>query len=83
MEQVEQAYKHARKKYYSQDATFEPQVFISFNSNWVQIDLRYISQVSVRSKTRSEISSLILHYLENNKITVATSSMNVNLTEKS
>lgn len=83
MEQAEQAYQHVRKKYYSQDATFEPQVFISFNSNWVQIDLRYISQVMVRSKTRSELSSLILQYLENNKITVASSSMNVNLTEKS
>jgi small-conductance mechanosensitive channel len=82
-EQAETAYRKFRKKYYVQDATLEPQVFVSFDSNWVQIDLRYISPVRARSKTRSELSSLILQYLENNKITVASSSMNVNLTGKS
>ncbi len=82
-EQAETAYRKVHKKYYIQDTPLEPQVFVSFNSNWVQIDLRYISPVRARSKTRSELSSLILQYLENNRVTVASSSMNVNLTGKS
>jgi small-conductance mechanosensitive channel len=82
-EQAETAYRRFHRKYYVQDATLEPQVFVSFNSNWVQIDLRYISPVRARSKTRSELSFLILQYLENNRITVASSSMDVNLTGQS
>jgi small-conductance mechanosensitive channel len=82
-EQAEKAYKNVHKKYYVQETALEPQVFVSFNSNWVQIDLRYISAVRARSKTRSELSSLILRYLEDNKVTVASSSMNINVTGKS
>ena len=82
-ERAETAYKNVHKKYYIQDAALAPQVFVSFNSNWVQIDLRYISLVRARSKTRSELSSQILQYLENNRITVASSSMNINLAGKS
>ena len=81
-EQAETAYKHIHKKYYIQDTALEPQVFVSFSSNWVQIDLRYISFVRARSKTRSELSTKILQYLETNKITVASSSMNINLAGK-
>ena len=82
-EQAETAYKNVHKKYYIQEAALEPQVFVSFNSNWVQIDLRYISLVRARSKTRSELSYRILQYLEKNEITVASSSMNINLAGKS
>jgi small-conductance mechanosensitive channel len=81
-EQAENAYKNVHKKYYIQEAALSPQVFVSFNSNWVQIDLRYICLVRARSKTRSELSAKILQYLENNKITVASSSMNINVAGK-
>jgi small-conductance mechanosensitive channel len=55
---------------------------VSFNSNWVQLDLRYITEIKVRSKTRSDLSTMILKYLNENGITVASSSMNVNVAEQ-
>jgi small-conductance mechanosensitive channel len=74
-------YAKIEKKYFLKDTSFEPQVFVSFNSNWVQIDLRYITEIKVRAKTHSELSALILQYLSQNKFTFASSSMNVNVSE--
>jgi small-conductance mechanosensitive channel len=82
VEEALRAYTKVEKKYFLKDTPFEPQVFVSFNSNWVQIDLRYITEIKVRAKTHSELSALILQYLNQNGITVASSSMNVNVTEQ-
>ena len=82
VEQALKAYTKVERKYFLKDTAFEPQVFVSFNSNWVQIDLRYITEIKIRTKTHSELSALILHYLEQNGITVASSSMNLNVTEQ-
>jgi small-conductance mechanosensitive channel len=81
-EMAKQDYVKVEKKYFLKDTTFEPQVFVSFNSNWVQLDLRYITGIKVRSKTRSALSTMILKYLNENGITVASSSMNVNVAEQ-
>jgi small-conductance mechanosensitive channel len=81
-EMAKQDYFKVEKKYFLKDTTFEPQVFVSFNSNWVQLDLRYITEIKVRSKTRSDLSTMILKYLNENGITVASSSMNVNVAEQ-
>jgi small-conductance mechanosensitive channel len=81
-EQAMQAYTKVERKYFLKETAFEPQVFVSFNSNWVQLDLRYITEIKVRSKTRSDLSTMILQYLNKNGITVASSSMNVSVTEQ-
>jgi len=73
-------YESAREKYYLLETSMEPKVFTSFDSNWIQIDLRYLVPIRERAKIRSDLSSQILQYLTENKITVASSSMNVNLT---
>jgi small-conductance mechanosensitive channel len=82
VEEAMRVYTKVEKKYFLKDTSFEPQVFVSFNSNWVQIDLRYITEIKVRAKTHSELAALILHYLNQNGINVASSSMNVNVTEQ-
>lgn len=81
-EQAMQAYTKVERKYFLKETAFEPQVFMSFNSNWVQLDLRYITEIKVRSKTRSDLSTMILQYLNKNGITIASSSMNVSVTEQ-
>jgi small-conductance mechanosensitive channel len=81
-EEAMKAYTKIEKKYFLKDTAFEPQVFVSFNSNWVQLDLRYVTGIKVRTKTRSELSAIILQYLSKNGITVASSSMNVNVAEE-
>lgn len=81
-EEAMKAYNRIEKKYFLKDTTFEPQVFVSFNSNWVQLDLRYITGINVRAKTHSKLSEIILQYLNKNGISVASSSMNVNVAEE-
>jgi small-conductance mechanosensitive channel len=78
-EEAMKAYTKIEKKYFLKDTTFEPQVFVSFNSNWVQLDLRYITGINVRAKTHSNLSEIILQYLNKNGLSVASSSMNVNV----
>jgi small-conductance mechanosensitive channel len=80
--QASQAYAQIRSKHFLRESSFEPQVFVSFNSNWVQIDLRYIVEIRRRAITRSELSAMILNYLRENGVTVASSSLNVSVTEK-
>jgi small-conductance mechanosensitive channel len=82
VEQAVQVYSKVERKYFLKDTSFEPQVFVSFNSNWVEIDLRYITEIKIRTKTHSDLSALILQYLSQNGISVASSSMNVNVTEQ-
>jgi small-conductance mechanosensitive channel len=81
-EEAMQAYIKVERKYFLKETSFEPQVFVSFNSNWVQLDLRYITGIKVRTKTHSELSAMILQYLSKNGIVVASSSMNVNVAEE-
>ena len=76
------AYTKIERKYFLKETSFEPQVFVSFNSNWVQLDLRYITGIKVRAKMHSELSAMILQYLSKNGITVASSSINVNVAEE-
>lgn len=82
MKEAIQVYAKDERKYFLNETSFEPQVFVSFNSNWVQIDLRYITETKTRAKTHSELSTLVLHYLSQNGVTVASSSMNLNVTEQ-
>lgn len=77
--EAQEVYNTARGKYYLLEAPMEPQAFTEFDSNWIQISLRYIAPIRSRTKIRSELSSKILQYLDENNITVASSSMNVNL----
>lgn len=79
VKEATEAYARIRNKHFLRETTFEPQVFVSFNSNWVQVDLRYITEIRNRTKTHSELSSKILQYFRENGITVASSSLNVNV----
>jgi small-conductance mechanosensitive channel len=82
VEQATKAYAKVESKYFLKDTSFESQVFISFNSNWVQIDLRYMAEIKTRTKTHSELSELILNYLKENSVNIASSSLNVQVQGK-
>ena len=82
VDQATKAYAKVESKYFLKDTSFEPQVFISFNSNWVQIDLRYMAEIKTRTKTHSELSEMILNYLKENKLAIASSSLNVQVQGK-
>lgn len=50
VEEAMRVYTKVEKKYFLKATSFEPQVFVSFNSNWVQIDLRYITRLKSEQK---------------------------------
>ena len=83
VEQSKKALHMAQEKYFLQSSPLEPQTYISFNSNWIQIDLRYITPIRERSITHSILSEKILEYLKRNNIDVASSSMNISMLHES
>lgn len=80
VEGAERSYKRLSKKYFSHVSNFEPSVYLSFNSNWVELNIRYVTDARTRTRTRSMISRDILDYISKNGIRVASTSMNINLT---
>ena len=83
VEQSKKALHMAQEKYFLQSSPLEPQTYISFNSNWIQIGLRYITPIRERSITHSILSEKILEYLKRNNIDVASSSMNISMLHES
>ncbi|MGC8533234.1 MAG: mechanosensitive ion channel family protein [Candidatus Parvarchaeum sp.] len=74
-EGAQRDYEKLKKAYFISRGDIHPTVFISFNDNYIKINLRYITNLWERKKTQSEISSGILDYLKKNKIDVASSSI--------
>ena len=72
---AEKDYEKLKKEYFISRGDIRPTVFVSFNDNYIKINLRYITNLWERKKTQSEISSAILDYLHKNKIEVASSSI--------
>ncbi|MCL4397367.1 mechanosensitive ion channel family protein [Candidatus Parvarchaeota archaeon] len=72
---AEKDYEKLKKEYFISRGDIHPTVFVSFNDNYIKINLRYITNLWERKKTQSEISLGILDYLHKNKIEVASSSI--------
>lgn len=72
---AEKDYEKLKKEYFISGGDIHPTVFVSFNDNYIKINLRYITNLWERKKTQSEISLGILDYLHKNKIEVASSSI--------
>ena len=68
-------YEKLKRVYFISRGDIHPTVFISFNDNYIKLNLRYITSLWERKKTQSEISTSILDYLHKNKIDVASSSI--------
>lgn len=80
VEEAKQSYRSLSKKYFSHVSSFEPTVYLSFNSNWIELNIRYVTDARTRTKTRSDISREILGYISRNGIRIASTSMNVDIT---
>jgi len=66
-------------KYRIEKAKIEPQIFMSFDANWVTYDLRYVVDYKKRRITKDQLFSKILTELERNKdkVQVAISSQEI------
>lgn len=79
MSRARRPYKELTSRYVIAETSVEPQLYISFNSNWIEFNLRYLTETHTRTATKSMLSTKILEYLTHNKVSVASSSMNITL----
>ena len=82
VEVARESYARLSDRYFSHESDFEPTVYTSFNSNWIELSIRYVTDARLRTKTRSKISEALLKELYKNGIKIASTSMNINITEK-
>ncbi len=54
------AWKDIVKKFYVDEAMIDPMVTFSFDSNWVEFTIRYITDFKLRRATKNQIFNLIL-----------------------
>lgn len=71
-------------KYRIEAVSLEPQIFMSFDANWVSYNLRYVVDYRVRRSTRDQLYSKILKEFELNldKVQVAIASQEIIHTNK-
>jgi len=79
MDKAKKEYDKFKDKYYIKLGIIKARTFISITDNFVEIDLRYITDYRLRKDTNSKIYLLILKKFNGNNIKIASSSMNITL----
>ena len=54
------AWENMKKRYRLENASLENQVFLTFNDNWVEINLRYVVDYRERRRVKDKLFSEIL-----------------------
>lgn len=75
MERATKEYEKFKEKHLVERGLIGSQVFVSFNDNYISLNLRYITDLWERKRTESNISIRILEALKKNGIGIASSSM--------
>jgi small-conductance mechanosensitive channel len=69
---------HLEEKYYFDERTLEPSVFMEATDNWIKLTLRYVVEVRQRRVFRNKLSELILQDIENNpSVHIASATLSV------
>lgn len=79
-ESAEKEFKRLSVRYFVSRRNIEPGVFVSFNDNWIELTLRYITPAMERRVINAALSAKILGYIEksgNIKISSATQSIGI------
>ncbi|WP_028273399.1 mechanosensitive ion channel family protein [Atopococcus tabaci] len=63
-EEADLQWRNMRRRYRLENASIEPQVFVSFDDNWIEVSLRYIVKNKRRRGTRDELFSRLLKKFE-------------------
>ena len=81
--EVEKELSSFQSKYYVPEGDVKPAVIVSYNDNWVELRLRYVTEVRKRRNTRNKISRAILEELgKMPKVKIASSTLTVSLEKK-
>jgi len=69
-------------KYYLPQKSTEPTVFVTLTDNWVNMNIRYITEVRQRRIVRDKLSRILLFELEKvDNIKIASENMDINIKE--
>ena len=68
-----------KRRYRIENTSLKPQVFVSFDDNWVKVSLRYIVGTRERRKVRDELFRTILKRIKasENKLQLASETIEI------
>lgn len=67
------------ERYYLNQINSQPQIYINLNDNWIELNIRYITDVKQRRDIKNKINILILDKIKKNKIKIGSNSLDINL----
>lgn len=77
-QQATLAWENMKKHYKLEDASLENQIFLSFNDNWVQMNLRYVVDYRERRGVKDKIFSEILQrFKQEDRLEIASETLEV------
>ena len=77
-EQAQSELSRLSKKYYISSKSMKPEVYITFNENWVVLNLRYVTDARKRRDIESKLKGLILEKFEKDEeIEIASVSLEI------
>lgn len=78
-EEAEEQWKKMQRRYRLEDASLQPQVYVSFDDNWIEVSLRYIVESRERRMLRDQLFSRILKKIDDagERIELASETMEI------
>jgi small-conductance mechanosensitive channel len=77
-EQAQSELSRLAKKYYISSKSMKPEVYITFDENWVVLSLRYVTDARKRRDIESKLKGLILEKFEKDEdIEIASVSLEI------
>ncbi|GAB2480620.1 mechanosensitive ion channel [Alkalibacterium psychrotolerans] len=78
-EQSEREWTEMKRRFRIENASLKPQVFVSFDDNWVKVSLRYVVGTRERRKIRDELFRMILKRIKasENKLQLASETIEI------
>jgi small-conductance mechanosensitive channel len=77
-EEADEALKKLGKRYYLTRRQAEPSIFVSLTDNWIEFNIRYITEVATRRAVATRLSRFILEEIQKSKnIRIASTTLTV------
>jgi small-conductance mechanosensitive channel len=77
-DEADEALKNLGKRYYLTRRQAEPSIFVTLTDNWIEFNIRYITDVGTRRAAATRLSRLILEEIQKSKkINIASTTLTV------
>jgi small-conductance mechanosensitive channel len=76
--QAEQSLSKLEEKYYLHRKVVEPAIFITLTDNWINLNIRYVTEVRERRRLKDKLNQMILREIgESDKIKIASTTVDI------